>query len=284
MSNYLQHFLFEDLDIRGAIVRLDSVWQQILKDRDYPIPVIKILGEITASTLLFGGNLKQSGRLTVQLSGDGPISFLVMDCNESLQIRGMAKCDKFIEPKPIVDLLGQGQLVLTLDRSSMRESYQSIVPLEGNSIAEIFEHYLQQSEQTDSRLFLHTLPTKIVGILLQKLPTTENRDADGWARIEALMATVREDELSTLPTEALLTRLFHNETIRIFEPQIVSYGCQRNLEKIHAMLRSLGRDEVDAILKESGQVMINDDICNQVYRFDALEIAEIFKEVSSTIH
>ena len=284
MSNYLQHFLFEDLDIRGAIVRLDSVWQQILKDRDYPIPVIKILGEITASTLLFGGNLKQSGRLTVQLSGDGPISFLVMDCNESLQIRGMAKCDKFIEPKPIVDLLGQGQLVLTLDRSSMRESYQSIVPLEGNSIAEIFEHYLQQSEQTDSRLFLHTLPTKIVGILLQKLPTTENRDADGWARIEALMATVREDELSTLPTEALLTRLFHNETIRIFEPQIVSYGCQRNLEKVHAMLRSLGRDEVDAILKESGQVMINDDICNQVYRFDALEIAEIFKEVSSTIH
>ncbi len=284
MNNYLQRFLLEDLDIRGAIVKLDSVWQCMLVNRNYPDPVIQILGEITVSTLLFGSNFKQPGRLTVQLSGDGPVSFLVVDCDETLQVRGMAKCDEVVEEASAPNLLGQGQLVLSLDMPSMRETYQSIVPLEGDSVAEIFEHYLEQSEQTNSRLFLNASPNAIVGILLQKLPATDNKDLDGWTRIEALTATAKEQELLSLSTEELLTRLFNEEVVRVFEPQLVSYGCQKDLDKIHDMLRSLGREEIDAILQEIGEVVINDDICNQEYRFDALAIDAIFSEVSTTIH
>src|SRR5690606_7770061 len=100
--------------------------------RDYPQPVVDLLGEMAATTLLLGDNLKQPGRLTVQLKGNGPVSLLVMDCNERLHLRGMAKCAPGIEAQPVSDLLGHGQLVLTLDMFSMREAYQSIVPLDGN--------------------------------------------------------------------------------------------------------------------------------------------------------
>ena len=50
------------------------------------------------------------------------------------------------------------------------------------------------------------------------------------------------------------------------------------------MLRSLGREEVDSILKEFGEVVINDDICNREYRLDALAIDAVFREAGPTIH
>ena len=284
MNSYLQCFLLEDLDIRGAVVRIDSVWQKMLAGRGYPSSVVHILGEITATTLLLGSNLKQPGRLTVQLSGNGPISMLVIDCNESLRIRGMAKCIPVVEQKPLSELLGNGQLVLSLDMDSMREAHQSIVPLEGNSVTEIFEHYLKQSEQLNSRLFLAASAEAAVGIFLQKLPTADQRDIDGWSRIETLAATVNDHELLTLQSETLLTRLFNEETVRVFEPQPIDYGCHEDRDKIHAMLRSLGREEVDSILQEFGEVVINDDICNQEYRFNTLAVEAIFSETSSTIH
>ncbi|MEK6736394.1 MAG: Hsp33 family molecular chaperone HslO, partial [Pseudomonadota bacterium] len=128
MNNYVQRFLLENLDIRGAVVHLDSIWQQMTAGRAYPQPVTQLLGEMSAITLFLGDNLKQIGRLTVQLNGSGPVSMLVIDCNENLHIRGMAKCVRDIEPQPVSDLLGHGQLLITLDMPSMRESYQSIVP------------------------------------------------------------------------------------------------------------------------------------------------------------
>lgn len=284
MSNYVQRFLLENLDIRGAVVHLDSVWQQMLSGRNYPQPVIQLVGEMSATTLLLSDNLKQNGRLTIQLNGSGPVSMLVIDCNESLHIRGMAKCIQQIEPQPVPELLGHGQLLLTLDMPSMRESYQSIVPLNGASITEIFEYYFKQSEQLPSRLFLVTTNQTIFGLLLQKLPTADQQDPDGWVRAEALAATVNDHALWHLAAEEILTRLFYEETIRIFDAQTVHYGCHEDPAKIYAMLRLLGRQEVDSILKEFGEVIINDDICNREYRLDALTIDAIFREAGPTIH
>lgn len=284
MSNYVQRFLLESLDIRGAVVHLDSVWQQMLAGRYYPQPVTRLLGEMSATTLLLGDNLKQTGRLTIQLNGNGPVSMLILDCTESLHIRGMAKCAQNIDPQPVPDLLGHGQLLITLDMPSMRESYQSIVPLDGGSIAEIFQRYFKQSEQLPSRLFLVTTNHAIFGLLLQKLPAADQQDPDGWARAEALAATIHDRALLGLTAEEILTRLFFEETIRIFDPQTVHYGCHEDPAKIYAMLRSLGREEVDSILQEFGEVIINDDICNREYRLDALAIDAIFREAGPTVH
>lgn len=288
MENYVQRFLLDDLDIRGALVRLGPVWQQMLAGRDYPAPVARLLGEMSATTLLIGGNLKQPGRITFQLRGSGPVSLLVIDCNERLHIRGMAKCDEAVPAAQLTgnapDLLGHGQLLLSLDLPSMREPYQSFVPLDGNSIAEIFEHYLKQSEQQPARFFLAADEHGAAGLFLQKLPGADERDADGWARIEHLASTVKPEELLGLPAEELLLRLFHEETVRVFDPRPVVHDCPEDWEKVRSMLRSLGRAEVDSILQEHGEVLIKDDICNREYRFDAQAIEELFRENPPTLH
>lgn len=281
INDCVQRFLFDDLDIRGAIVRIGPVWRKMLAGRNYPAPVAELLGEMCATTLLIGSNLKQAGRLTIQLRGSGPVSLLVIDCNEQLHMRGMATCASAVEPGPAPDLLGHGQLLLSLDMPSMREPYQSVVPLDGDSIAGIFEHYLRQSEQQPARLFLAATANGAAGVFLQKLPNADRCDPDGWTRIEALASTLKAEELLALPAEELLVRLFHEETVRLFDARPVVHDCPEDWEKVRGMLRSLGREEVDAVLREQGAVVIKDDICNREYRFDAQAIEELFGDKST---
>ena len=287
MSNSVQRFLFDDLDIRGAIVRLDSVWEKMMSGRSYPEPVVCLLGQMSAITLLLADNLKQPGRLTVQMRGDGPVSLMVIDCNEQLNIRCMAHHAEQIAAAPLIELLGKGQLLLSLDAQPMREPYQSIVPLDGENITQVFEHYLKQSEQLSSRFFLAATSSRIAGLFLQKMPSTDERDPDGWNRIEALASTVKPEELADLTNEDLLNRLFPEETIRLFKTQPITNDCPKDWNKVGNILLTLGREEVYANLKEHGTIVINDELSNLEYRFTSSDIDELFSrvpETSKTVH
>lgn len=275
-DSYVLRFLFEDLDIRGAFVRLGTAWQAMQDGRAYPAPVTRLLGEMTATAAIIGGNLKQPGRLSFQLSGHGPLKSLILDCTQDLKIRGMARFEPGLAEAPLPQLIGDGRLLLTLDTPLAQLPYQSFVPLEGNSIAEIFELYLAQSEQQPARLFLAADGKAAAGLFLQKLPDADLRDADGWNRIAQLATTVRPEELLTLRPEALLTRLFAEEDKRLFEAREVVYHCPEDWDKVRGMVLQLGRGEVEAILAEHGEVLVRDDICNRDYRFSAADIAELF--------
>ena len=275
-SDFVTRFLLEQLDIRGAFVRLGDAWQSMLVKRDYAATVRDLLGEMSATAVLIGSNLKQPGRLSFQLKGHGPIGFLVIDCTEQLHLRGMAQADTDVAPAPVSQLFGDGHLSLILQNESAREPYQSLVPASGDSIAAIFEHYLIQSEQQPARLLLSADARHACGLFLQKLPGADAKDADGWTRIELLAQTVTPEELQTLTAETLLRRLFPEEIVRLFKPRPVVYDCPEDRDKVSAMLRSLGRAEVESILKEQGEVVVHDDICNHTYRFDAADLDDLF--------
>jgi molecular chaperone Hsp33 len=275
-------FLFEDLDIRGALVQLGPAWRQMHGGRGYPPVLLKLLGELAAVTATIGSRLKTPGRLTFHIQGHGAVRMLVVDCDEQLRLRGMAKADALREDTPLATLVGDGRLVLTLDTGGS-QPYQSIVPLAGKTVAGIFEHYLAQSEQAPSRLWLMADTAHACGLFLQKLPDADARDADGWNRIQQLAATVTAGELA-LPAETLLTRLFPEEDIRLFAPRRLSYHCPRDEEKVLSMLRSLGREEVAATLEEQGEIVIHDDICHQEYRFGPEILEQLFPSPPRTLH
>jgi molecular chaperone Hsp33 len=279
-------FLFEELDIRGVLVQLDGAWRAMHGGRGYAAPVRDLLGQLAAVSALIGANLKAPGRLTFQLQGHGPVSLLVVDCDEQLRLRGMARAaatvEEGIDATP-TQLLGDGRLVLTLQSAAAAQPYQSFVPLEGQSIAAIFEHYLAQSEQQPARLWLAADADQAAGLFLQTLPGAAQCDPDGWNRIQHLADTLRPGELS-LPAEALLTRLFHAETIRLFAGRPVSHHCPRDENRVRAMLFSLGRDEVESVLAEHGELLVKDDICNHEYRFGAEILDELFGAARRTLH
>jgi molecular chaperone Hsp33 len=276
-TDYVQRFLFENLDIRGRLVCLTGAWQRMLDGRGYPDDIVALLGHTTALNVLLGANQKGAGRVTLQVQGTGPVKLLVADCTSELRIRGMAS----YEP-PIKDiaserrLLGDGRLAVTLEDSKSGQLYQSLVPLEGETLEDIFLHYLSQSEQLPAFLRLFADDDALCGLLLEKLPGADGRDPDGWNRVTHLAATLTLEETRDAQPYDLLTRVFPEELMRVFRLYPVEYHCPYDEEKVKDMLRSLGRAEVESILAEQGEVVIRNEMCNHEYRFDAQAIARLF--------
>lgn len=275
-SSYVQRFLLENLDIRGAVVRLEDVWQALQAGRDYPPAVAALLGQLSSVAALITGNLKQAGRLTFQIQGHGPVGLLVVDCNAKLNLRGYARVDAPASGDHLAQLVGDGRLQLTLDVEGLDQPYQSVVPLEGDSIAATFEHYLAQSEQQPAGLWLASDGKRAALLFLQKLPGADEKDIDGWDRAHHLAQTVRPDELLGLDPEALLGRLFAEEDVRLFEARAVIHHWPPDRDKIIGMLQSLGEAQVRTILEEHGEVVVKDDLTNHSYRFDAADIDALF--------
>jgi molecular chaperone Hsp33 len=282
VSDTVRRFLFDGLDIRGAVVRLGPVWRKLMRGRDYPAPVAELLGEMTATAVLLADNLKRPGRLTLQMRGDGPVSLLVIDCSQDLNLRCMAHHAERIAASPGVGLLGRGQMLLSLDTPARSEPYQSVVPLEGATVGEVFENYLRRSEQLASRLFLAASPGGAAGLYLQKMPGADEKDADGWTRVEALASTVRPAELIELPDEELLLRLFHEETVRLFDPRAVVSDHPPDPAKVGHMLLALGREDVYANLARNGVIVIHDELSNHEYRFTRPEVDRLFLATPET--
>lgn len=292
-TSSIRRFLLEKLDIRGAVVHLNDVWQALQAGRHYPPAVASLLGQMAAVTVVIAGNLKQAGRLTFQIQGQGPVGLLVVNCSEALNLRAMARVDDpaSAASAPVDEalprLIGDGRLQLTLDIPGMREPYSSLVPLEGHSVASVFEHYLVQSEQQPAGLWLACNGDSAVALFLQKLPGADTRDADGWSRVHTLAQTVRADELLDLDAETLLRRLFAEEDVRLFDARPVIHHWPPDRDKVIGMLRSLGEDEVRRLLAEHHEVVVEDDLSNLRYRFDAADIERIFArspEPPPTLH
>jgi molecular chaperone Hsp33 len=276
-TDYVQRFLFEDLDIRGRLVCLTGAWQRMLDGRDYPRDIASLLGHTTALNVLLGANQKGSGRVTLQVQGSGPVKLLVSDCTSELRIRGMASFEK-VESRFSNErgLLGNGRLAVTLEDVKSGRFYQSFVPLEGETLEQIFVHYLSQSEQVPAYLRLYADNGALCGLLLEKLPLADTRDPDGWNRITHLAATLRLEETRDAQPYDLLTRVFPEELMRVYRLYAVEYHCPYDEDKVKDMLRGLGRQEVESILAEQGEVVIRNEMCNHEYRFDARAIAELF--------
>lgn len=284
MNDAVTRFLLEELDIRGAVVQLGAVWQQIGAGRNYPAAVSSILGEMCAISSVIASSLKQPGRLTFQLSGHGPVSLLVIDCSETLNLRAYAKHEALEGAARLPELLGDGRLLMTLDVEGAREPWQSYVPLEGDNVAALFGHYLAQSEQQPAFLFLHADAERATGLFLQKLPDADNKDPDGWNRIRHLASTVRADELRELEPVQLLARLFAEESVRVFDALPVRHDFPPDRDKIATMLRSLGREQLEEVIAEHGFVEVHDDLSNHSYRFDQADVSALFEEDRPTLH
>jgi molecular chaperone Hsp33 len=278
-------FHFPELSIRGAWVHLDDSYSALCTGRNYPAAVSRMLGEMASITTLMAGQLKHPGRLTFQMRDPGPINLLVMDCTDKLGLRGMAQWQAAHLAElqnPATQCLNrhdgseESRLVMTLDAHQFSTPWQSHVPLVGQSLAEAFSHYLVQSEQQPTQLFLTANGEQAAGLFLQKMPGADEADEDGWNRLCHLFATLTSEELLSLDPAPLLTRLFPEELISLAPGQPVYHAGERNWDKVRDMLRNLGQPEVESILKEHGAVVINDELSNLEYRFNAEDVAALF--------
>lgn len=307
----LHKFLFDGLPVRGMLVQLTDVWQEMLTRRAgnvetgaYPEPVQQLLGEMTAAAVLMQSNIKFNGALVVQIMGDGPVKLAVVEVLPDLSVRATAKVVGEVKPEfglaEMVNQNNQGRCAITLDPQTKlpgQQPYQGVVPLfddEGKKLhrfSDVLQHYMLQSEQLDTTLVLAADAHQAAGLLIQRLPvagegnlsaraTAADEDQIGrnedYNRIAILAASLQRDELLQLDADTVLHRLFWEEKLVRFEPLKPSFACSCNRERVSQMIRSLGIDEVQSILSERADVEVGCEFCGQQYRFDAVDAAQLF--------
>jgi len=273
----LHRFIIERTNVRGEWVHLDSSWQAILERGDYPSAVQRVLGEAMAAAALLSATIKFNGSLTMQIAGHGPISMLVMQADGNRHLRGLAHWEGIVPETGLQAQFGDARMVITIDPGEGRERYQGVVELAGDTLADALQDYFLRSEQLPTRLWLCASEKRASGILLQALPGDEP-DPDAWNRAVALADTVTEQELLELPATELIHRLYYEEDVRLFEREPVSFRCSCSEDRVKNMLRGLGSEEAQTILREEGAIHVACEFCNAQFHFDAVDVEGVFQQ------
>ena len=290
MTDAHRRFLFDDMPVRGGWVHIDAAYREVLARHDYPPVLRRLLGELLAATALLANHLKFKGSLIVQVQSPGPLQLLVVECTDLFGLRAIAKWQG--DPPDDADLLqlaGNGRCVITLDPRDGAQMYQGIVAMEKGTIAEVLEHHMQSSEQLATRMWLAADGERAAGLLLQKLPGSgigNTKSSEDWDRITLLGSTVRPGELLTLEADALLRRLFAEETVRLFADHAVRFECGCSEMRVANALLLLGRNEVEQVIAEQGRIEAACEFCNRKYAFDRARALSLFAqpEPASTVH
>ncbi|MDI9408570.1 MAG: Hsp33 family molecular chaperone HslO [Candidatus Pacebacteria bacterium] len=289
--------------VRGRLVRLGSVLDEILNRHDYPPTVAQILGEVMILGCCLASSIKLEGIFTIQLRGNGPISLLVADMatggefgleDQQMALRGFAQYEWAKLPREERfwrDWVGDGTLSFTVDQLASGERYQGIVELTGESLAQSAAHYFTQSEQLGTAIELECQPLaegwRGGAIMVQQIaaeggvksftaPSDDNphlslttEDEDEWNRAQILLQSCRDVELldSELSADDLLFRLFHLELVKVLPQRRVIAKCRCSEQRIRDMLQSFPpEDRKD--LSDDGVIQVTCEFCNREYRIE----------------
>ncbi|RMH45560.1 MAG: Hsp33 family molecular chaperone HslO [Alphaproteobacteria bacterium] len=301
-------FQLDRPDIRGRVARLDGVLDRILTRHDYPDPVADLLAEACLLTAMIGQAIKLRWRLSLQVRAEGPIRLIATDYfapeapGEAARLRGWAAFDAAELPARIDDpfpLLGGGLFGLTMDQGPGMRPYQGITPLAGGSLRASAEIYFAQSEQIATRFVTAAARARLPGeparwraggVMLQHLARPGAQDAassgedglstaadmltgeaqENWRRVNMLLDTAETHELigPHVSPDMLLLRLFHEEVPRVWDAQLVRFGCTCSARKVVGALARCSAEELAAMTDPRGLVTADCQFCGAHYEFD----------------
>lgn len=283
-------FLVEKTDVRGRFVRLGSTVDKILSGHNYPEVVSTILAELLVVTTMIGTTLKNTGLLSIQIQGDGPISLMVADYNSAGHLRGYAEISssKAIKKNEndLRQLFGKGTMVLTLENTLTSERYQGIVNLHGKNLATCVKDYFHQSVQRQTELVIDSAYLKIgrkksrwyaAGIILQPEPPastsvkiiSDHMSDEGFKKAGLLLKTVKQDELLSTETllEDILYRLFHEDDVRVYAAEKILAKCRCSRKKVEDVLKRMDIKELNGLKDKKGVISVKCQFCGKEHDF-----------------
>lgn len=306
-GDIIQPFQLEVSDLRGREVRVGKVIDDVLVPHGYPNPVAHLVAETMTLAMLLSSMLKYDGIFTLQAQGDGPVSMLVADMTSDGEVRGCASFDEErlqhareqlsalkaeeTAQNHLAQYLGKGHIAFTVDQGGSHERYQGIVELKGSSLIDCVQHYFNQSEQIGTGIKMAVGERdgkwRAGAIMLQHMPEDDkNSEAgsgnireDDWRRAMILLDTCTEDELLDPELEAntLLTRLFHEEGVRVFDTLSVEKGCRCDSERVKNVLFTMPPEDLEHIAQD-GVIEMKCQFCSTGYEFKLESILKEIKE------
>jgi molecular chaperone Hsp33 len=284
-SDLVRRFNLERHPIRGHAMRISGAWRKLREHQDYPPAVQQLLGEAIGAVVLLAATLKFNGTITLQLQGKGLVNLLVAQCTHDFKVRGMARHDTIEAEPEFRSLAGEGTIVVTVEATDRASSYQGVVPITGDSLAECLEAYFVQSEQLPTRVSLAASAIAVSGMLVQRIPGEGGKAVDpaalesAWMKADHAMAALSPAELLEDDVEQRLVRMFGDDEVRVFGGSEVTFECRCSRERVANVLRSLGVDEVRGVIAEQGAVTVTCEFCQKPYKFDSIDAEALFAPV-----
>lgn len=277
MSDELIRFIFDTTDVRGEWVQLEQSYTETLVNHHYSPGVRQLIGEFLAAASLLGATLKFEGTLILQARSEGEVPVIMAEATSNHEVRAIVRGAEAALSHDFETLLAKGQLSITIDPTNGNR-YQGIVGMTGPNLASCLEAYFLQSEQLPTRIWLAVDDHRAAGLFLQELPARGDAAlrAEQWQHLLALAETVQPEELLELPGATLLHRLFHQDQLRLLGHDTIQFRCSCSQARTEGMLTGLGRDEIESILSEHGQVEVNCEFCLQSYRFSPEQARQLF--------
>jgi len=282
-----QRFSFDELDARGCYVSLKAAIADIQATHHYPKPLAKLLNEFAVSSVLLRDSVKLSGSLSIQYRAGNqsisPIRMIIADCSSQYGVRAICEFDAERLPANVdsIDLksLGDGATLTITISPDQGKRYQGIVAIDSASLTDCLQDYFLRSEQLPSRFEITANENSAVGMSIHAMPEQDSEIVatlkDDWQRLNFLVDTLTEEELQDLDSQTLLTRLFHEEQCRLHEPKTVQFACDCSRERSAGAIKSLGAEEIQALIDEQEVVTIDCNFCFQRYEFDQQALAEL---------
>lgn len=285
-TDRIRRFLLEHHPVRGHVVQLEGAWQRMREHTTYPAPVRDLLGQATCAAVLLASTLKFQGTLTLQLQGDGAVRLLVAQCTHDFRVRSVARFD---DTRPLDNfraLVGTGRITVTVESDERAARYQGIVPLSGDSLEQCIDEYFATSEQLPTQVRLAADDTRAGGMLMQRVPglgghggSLDPEAADkAWDAASAQLELLDDQELLHVNPEALLRRSATVDDVRLFDGDEVKFECRCDRERVATILRGLGQEEVEDVVREQGKVTVTCEFCQKPYDFDPIDVAQLFAE------
>lgn len=280
-TSYIQKFIFENLPIKGSMVVLDDSWKTIAGQREYPLGLKQLLGELLAANVLLTSNLKLEGKVICQIQDSPCFNLVVSECSNNMDIRATAKWQDRDNSFPdYTKCLEQGRLVVSIDSKNDGNLYQSIIAFNGGAVSEVLNSYMAQSEQLRSWFFLAYNEERVVGFMLQQLPDIHNQFSLDIERVFMLAETLTGSELLNDNLEKIIYKLFHEDDVVLMLRQNVNFACSCSRDRVSEILCNLGKEELESLIADQGGISVDCDYCNQKYRFSKAELSTLILKIS----
>ena len=246
---------------------------------------------LTAASMMGNMQKVESGSMTLQIRGGGPIGTITCVSDPEGNVRGCVTeskvplVEKFPGKLDVGATVGTDGYLTVIRDLQMKEPYIGSVPLVSGEIGDDVTAYFAQSEQTPTACALGVLvdtdlSVKVAGgYLIQLLPGAPEETIDaiekGIQRAGAVTAMLEQG----MTPEEILGQVCGDIGVVFMETTPVSYKCYCSRDRVTSALISLGREELTEIAAEGKTFPVECQFCDTVYSFTPEDVSELLKKI-----
>ena len=284
MNKLYKTLIYEKQLTLAVLDTTDMVNEAIRIHKLSPLSAAALGRTLTVCTFM-SSNLKSDGdKLSVTVAGDGVGGKITVCGNGKLNMRGYIDNPQADLPLRADGKLDVGGCVgkngrLTVVRSmGLKEPYSGSAKLVTGEIAEDFTAYYAFSEQQPTAIALGVKIGKDCkcvgagGVIIQALPGASEESLFMAEDVMSQLGSV-SSLIETIGAEGIIDKHFGEIPYDKYTPE---YKCLCNQEHIESLLYSLGKKELLDILNEQGEIKVDCQFCDKVYRFNQEDVERLF--------